>query len=182
VVVNLGFALNEAGRAVVLADTDFLRPTLHRVTKIKTSKGLVEALEAEQQPQEPALVPVNNEGLWLAQRGESLQPRSRGMLGGTRLRDLIGDMKKRTDFVICDSSPVLLIPDNLLLAGAVDGVVLVTKAGSTGFNDLARSKALLEGAGARVLGVVLNGVEPSSLRNYYRRYYDSYVKKERKRK
>jgi Mrp family chromosome partitioning ATPase len=91
-------------------------------------------------------------------------------------------MKKRTDFVICDSSPVLLIPDNLLLAGAVDGVVLVTKAGSTGFNDLARSKALLEGAGARVLGVVLNGVEPSSLRNYYRRYYDSYVKKERKRK
>jgi tyrosine-protein kinase Etk/Wzc len=182
VVVNLGYALNEAGRAVVLADTDFLRPTLHRVTKVKTSKGLVEALESEQQPQEPALVPVNNEGLWLAQRGESLQPRSRGMLGGTRLRNLIGDLKQRTDFVICDSSPVLLIPDNLLLAGAVDGVVLVTKAGSTGFNDLARSKALLEGAGARILGVVLNGVASASLTSSYRRYYDSYVKKERKRK
>ena len=30
VVANLGFALNESGRRVVLADTDFLRPTLHR--------------------------------------------------------------------------------------------------------------------------------------------------------
>jgi capsular exopolysaccharide synthesis family protein len=181
VVVNLGFALNEVGRRVVLADTDLLRPTLHRVTKIKSSKGLVEALESDQ-PQEPALVPVNNEGLWLAQRGESAQPRSRGMLGGLRLRELIGDMSSRADFVICDSSPVLLIPDNLLLAGAVDGVVLVAKAGSTSFRDLDRSKSLLEGAGARVLGVVLNQVAPGSLQNYYRSYYNSYVKKERKQK
>ncbi len=181
VVVNLGFALNEVGRRVVLADTDFLRPTLHRVTKIKSSKGLVETLEAEQ-PSEPALMPVNNEGLWLAQRGESFQPRARGMLGGHRLRDLISDMRTRADFVICDSSPVLLVPDNLLLAGAVDGVILVARASSTGFRDLERSKALLEGAGARVLGVVLNQVPPTSLKNYYRRYYESYVKKERKRK
>jgi capsular exopolysaccharide synthesis family protein len=180
VVVNLGFALNEAGRRVVLADTDFLRPTLHRATKIKSSKGLVDTLESEQ-PLEPALVPVNNEGLWLAQRGESLQPRSRGMLGGVRLRELIGEMANRADFVICDSSPVLLIPDNLLLAGSVDGVILVAKAGTTGFRDLQRSKALLEGAGARVLGVVLNQVPAGSLKNYYRRYYNSYVKKERKR-
>ena len=47
VVANLGFALNEAGHRVVLADTDFLRPTLHRAMKIKSSKGLVETLESE---------------------------------------------------------------------------------------------------------------------------------------
>jgi succinoglycan biosynthesis transport protein ExoP len=181
VVVNLGFALNEAGRRVVLADTDFLRPTLHRVTKIKSSKGLVETLESEQ-PLEPALVPVNNEGLWLAQRGESFQPRSRGMLGGTRLRELIGEMTTRADFVICDSSPILLVPDNLLLAGAVDGVVLVARAGSTGFRDLERAKMVLEAAGARVLGVVLNQMPAKSLTNHYRRYYNSYVKKDRPRK
>jgi Mrp family chromosome partitioning ATPase len=72
-------------------------------------------------------------------------------------------MTTRADFVICDSSPVLLIPDNLLLAGAVDGVVLVARAGSTSFRDLARSKTLLEGAGARILGVVLNQVAAGPL-------------------
>src|SRR5918996_720898 len=177
VVVNLGFALSEARRRVVVADTDFLRPTLHRAMKIKSSEGLVETLESDH-PLEPTLAPVSD-GLWLAQRGQAFQPKSRGMLGGSRLRELIGEMTTRADFVICDSSPVLLIPDNLLLAGAVDGVILVAKASSTGFRDLARSKALLEGAGARVLGVVLNQVPARSLKNYYRHYY-SYVKKERK--
>ena len=75
---------------------------------------------------------------------------------------------------------MLLIRDNLLLASAVDGVILVAKAGSTGFRDLARTKNLLEGAGAKVLGVVLNQVPVRPLRKYYLRYYNSYVKAERK--
>lgn len=178
VVLNLGFALNESGRRVVLADTDFLRPTLHRIMKVKSSKGLVETLQAEQ-PLEQAMVPVT-EGLWLAQRGESLQLRSRAMLAGSPLRGLIGEMTTKADFVICDSSPVFLVPDNLLLASGVDGVVLVAKSGVTAFRDLARTKTMLEGAGARILGVVLNHVPPGPLKKYYRRYYNSYVKKERK--
>jgi capsular exopolysaccharide synthesis family protein len=178
IVANLGLALTEAGRQVVLADTDFLRPTLHKTMKIKSSKGLVETLESEH-PLEPTLVPVS-QGLWLAQRGESFLPRSRGMLAGSRLRDLISGMSNKADFVICDSSPVLLIPDNLLLASSMDGVILVARAGSTGFRDLARTKTVLEGAGARVLGVVLNQVPVGPLRKYYRQYYDSYVKTERK--
>ena len=178
VVVNLGLALNEARRRVVLADTDFLRPTLHRVMKIKNGEGLLETLESEE-PRETALAPVAD-GMWLATRGQAFQPRSRGMLGGSRLRELISDMTTRADFVICDSSPVLLVPDNLLLAGAMDGVILVAKASSTGFRDLARAKSVLEGAGARVLGVVLNQVPARSLKDYYRRYYESYVKRDRR--
>jgi tyrosine-protein kinase Etk/Wzc len=178
VVVNLGFALNESGRQVVLADTDFLRPTLHRTIRVKGSKGLAETLQAEQ-PLEQALAPVS-EGLWLAQRGESSGSRSRGMLAGSPLRDLIVELKSKADFVICDSSPILLVPDNLLLASSVDGVILVAKAGSTGFRDLARSKDLLENAGARILGVVLNHVPARRLKRHYHRYYDSYVKKDRK--
>ena len=112
--------------------------------------------------------------LWLAQRGQSFQPKSRGMLGGSRLRELISEMTTRADFVICDSSPVLLIPDNLLLAGAVDGVILVARASSTSFRDLARSKALLEDAGARVLGVVLNRADESVSGGDYYAYYGYY--------
>jgi polysaccharide biosynthesis transport protein len=179
VVANLGFALNESGRRVVLADTDFLRPTLHRAMRVKmASTGLVETLQS-QQPLEQALAPVS-EGLWLAQRGESSQTLSRGMLADSRLRELVGEMSSKADFVICDSSPVLLIADNLLLASAVDGVLLVARAGSTGFRDLARTKTLLEGAGARLIGVVLNQVPPAPLRKYYHRYYNSYVKTEHK--
>jgi tyrosine-protein kinase Etk/Wzc len=178
VVLNLGFALNESGRRVVLADTDFLRPTLHRTIKVKSSKGLAETLQAEQ-PLDQTLAPVS-EGLWLAPRGESSGARARGLLAGSPLRDLVDQMKSRADFVICDSSPVLLVPDNLLLASGVDGVILVAKAGTTGYRDLARSKELLEGSGARVLGVVLNHVPVRRLKRHYHRYYDSYVRQDKR--
>ena len=89
-------------------------------------------------------------------------------------------MSKRADFVICDSSPVLLIPDNLLLAVG-RGRCHPRRQGR--LDRLPRSGAhqdLLEGAGAQVLGVVLNQVPVGPLRKYYLRYYDSYVKAERK--
>jgi receptor protein-tyrosine kinase len=178
-VLNLGLALNEAGRRVVVADTDFLRPTLHRAMRIKSNKGLVEAMESGDSV-DRALVPVN-EGLWLAQRGESFQPRSRGMLAGSRLRELITEMTTKVDFVICDSSPVLLIPDNLFLAAAVDGVILVARAGVTQCRDLARTKTLLESAGARLVGVVINEMPSSALRRHYGRYYRTYVRREESR-
>jgi succinoglycan biosynthesis transport protein ExoP len=177
VLVNLGFALHEGGRRVVVADTDFLRPTLHRAMKVKSSAGLVETLQTDQ-PLEQALTPVT-EGLWLAQRGQSFQLRSRGMLGGAKLRELIGEMTNRADFVLCDSSPVLVVPDNLLLAGAVDGVVLVAQSGVTGFGDLARAKTILEAAGARMVGVVLNQAPARTITREYRRYYASYTKSDR---
>jgi Mrp family chromosome partitioning ATPase len=87
-------------------------------------------------------------------------------------------MTEHADLVLCDSSPVLLIPDNLFLAAAVDGVILVARAGSTTRRDLARARVLLEGAGARLLGVVINEMPAASLKAHYTRYYRTYVKKE----
>ncbi|MGH7279477.1 MAG: GumC family protein, partial [Candidatus Rokuibacteriota bacterium] len=174
-VLSLGLALQEAGLRVVLADTDFQRPTLHLATDVKSNGGLVDALHHSDHHAEGALAPVG-QNLWLAPRGHALLPRTRGMLGGHRLPEILAELAQKADVVICDSSPILLIPDNLFLAGAVDGVILVAKAGSTGSRDLAATKSLLENAGARILGVVINEVPASSLMTYYNRYYHSYLK------
>jgi capsular exopolysaccharide synthesis family protein len=173
-------AFSEAGYRVVLADTDFQRPTLHRAAKVAaTAEGLSEALETERKVGE-TLVPIGNK-LWLAPRGGSFQPEARGMLATNRLKTLIEDMSERADVVLCDSSPVLLIPDNLFLAALVDGVILVAKAGTTQCRDLARTKALLESVGAKVLGVVINGMPTAALRRQYGRYYRTYVRREEAR-
>jgi capsular exopolysaccharide synthesis family protein len=178
-VVNLGMAFGEAGSRVVLAETDFQRPTLHNALKVAASApGLSEALET-QGPVGGALVPVGDR-MWMAPRGRSFQPEARGMLATNRLKVLVDEMTERADLVICDSSPVMLIPDNLFLASAVDGVILVARAGSTQCRDLARTKSLLEGVGARILGVVINEMPVSALRRHYSRYYRTYVRKEGK--
>jgi capsular exopolysaccharide synthesis family protein len=175
-VVNLGLAFREAGKRVVLADTDFLRPTLHRTMKIEPAGGLVEALHSSRRV-EDSLAAVG-EGMWLASHGKPVPPQALGVLTSNGLPKLIEDLAERADLVICDSSPVLLVPDNLFLAAAVDAVILVAKTGSTRCEDLARAKGLLEGVGARLLGVVLNEVPVSMLRPYRKRYYTTYVRRD----
>jgi capsular exopolysaccharide synthesis family protein len=174
-VLNLGMAFGEAGHRVVMADTDFLRPTLERQLKIEAATGLADALQS-QCGIEQALVKVGDT-TWIAPRGQSLPPQVRGMLGTTRLRALMADLTQHGDVILCDSSPVLLTPDNLFLAGAVDAVILVARAGKTTCRELTRAKALLEAAGGRLLGVVINEMPASALRRHYDRYYRAYYHK-----
>jgi len=97
------------------------------------------------------------------------------MLATNRLKQFVDDIGQQAELVICDCPPVLLVPDNLFLAAAVDAVIIVAKAGATRCRDLERTRALLEGAGARVLGVVINELPASILRRQYNHYYRRYV-------
>ena len=173
--MNLGLAFSEVGRRVIVADADLQRPTLHRALGVANQRGLVEALHSEQ-PLESSMMHVRD-NMWLIPRGERVYPHTRGVLSTERTGTLLTEMADHGDLVLCDSSPILLIPDNLFLAGAADAVILVAKAGDTSCRDLARAKDLLVGAGAKVLGVVINEMPPSAVSGYYKRYYDSYVKK-----
>src|SRR2546430_14389520 len=102
------------------------------------------------------------------------------MLAGGSVGDLSAWMVDKADFFIGDSWPVLLILCGLLCAGVVDGVILVVSAGSTECRDLVKAKALLEDAGARILGVVINSMPPSAVVYSYKRYYRSYMRRETK--
>lgn len=178
VVLNLGFAFREAAIRVVVADTDLARPTLHQITNVPPAGGLVDALSTGQHAM-GSLAPMGD-NMWLASQRTAIEPHQRGALANVRLKDFVGDLADRAEIVLFDSSPVLLIPDSLFLAGAADAVILVARAGSTGCRDLARAKSVLEGAGARILGVVLNEVPASTLKGYYTRYYNAYVKRDAK--
>ncbi|MBI1893439.1 MAG: polysaccharide biosynthesis tyrosine autokinase [Candidatus Rokubacteria bacterium] len=169
VVVNLGAAFGEAGRRVVLADTDILRPALHELLNVKAGAGLVDVLHARREV-EQTLIPVGD-GISLAPCGGELQPSTRGIFATSRLKELLDELATHGDVVLCDSSPVLAMPDNLFLGAAVDGVILVIKAGQASRRDVARAKVALEGAGAHVLGVVLNEVPASAHNGHYDRYH-----------
>jgi protein-tyrosine kinase len=167
--VNLGVEFGEAGRRVILADTDFLRPTLHQTLNVEQDGGLVDVLHARRHVNE-TLAPVADR-VRVATRGGSLQRDTRGVLATSRLKEMLGEMTTQAELVLCDSSPVLHVSDNLFLASAVDAVILVVKAGSTPCADLIRAKEMLEGAGARILGVVINQMPVARLRRHYKRYY-----------
>jgi Mrp family chromosome partitioning ATPase len=76
-----------------------------------------------------------------------------------------------------DSSPILLIPDNIYMAAAADGVILVVAVGQSRPRDVLRAKALLERAGTPIIGVVINRTPVKHLNSYYRQYSGYYGSK-----
>jgi Mrp family chromosome partitioning ATPase len=83
-------------------------------------------------------------------------------------------MSDEVDYVLMDTSPILLIPDNLYMAAASDGIVLVVAVGQTRARDLIRTRALLERSGTPILGVVLNRTPVKQLNSYYKQYSGYY--------
>ena len=102
-----------------------------------------------------------------------------GQAGGTTIaalssdgmRMVVSEAAKQFDWVLLDTPPVGLLSDAHLVARVTDGVLFVIAAGSTPYSVVQRSIA--EIGADRIVGTVLNRVEPSSLpaQDYYGRYY-----------
>ena len=168
VVFNLGLAFGEVGKRVIIADGDFHRPTLHRIANTAPRKGFTDLLAGTTQLTD-TITPITD-NVQLAPRGSGLMAPARTGLGTDRLTKILGEMSEEADYVLLDTSPILLIPDNLYMAAAAEGIVLVVAVGQTRPRDLVRAKAILERAGTPIVGVVLNRTPLNQLNSYYKQY------------
>jgi len=82
-------------------------------------------------------------------------------------------LTKRFTQIIVDSPPLLLVTDAVVLSAFTDGVIVVVASGTTARGALIRAHRILENAGARVLGIVLNKVD-TRFDAYYGSYYGPY--------
>jgi capsular exopolysaccharide synthesis family protein len=100
-------------------------------------------------------------------------PNPAELLHTRRFRELVTEVLKRYDKVVFDSPPVGVVTDPVILSKAVDGTILVVKAGVTARQLLAKTGRVLEDVKANVLGVVLNDIDPErrTYGGYYHYYY-----------
>jgi len=169
VAVNLALTLSDSYlRRVLLIDADLRCPSLHRVFRVPNTSGLSEALKAET---DEHVAPVRiSETLSLLPAGRP-EPSPLGGLSSGRMKRIVADAASRFDWVIVDSPPVGLLADARLVAETVDGAILVVRAGVTRFPDL---EAAADALGhERILGLVLNAVDPFEIRGEadYSHYY-----------
>jgi Mrp family chromosome partitioning ATPase len=96
------------------------------------------------------------------------------------MKNLLQFLRGRYKHVIIDSPPAISFTDAAILSTQVDGVVLVAMAGKSSIHLMRRFKHRLANLGARIYGVVLNGIKAGSMEyEYYgSAYYDYYSKSE----
>lgn len=157
VAANTALAMAQAGKRVLLIDCDLRRPTLHHLFGLPQEIGLTDVLMNEIQ-WENAIHPAPIEGLSLMTSG--LCPENPAeVLSLSPLAQILQEMRSQFDFVILDSPPILAVSDPTILSQHADVVAVIARLMKNKRATLTRTKETLHVHGARVLGVIANGID-----------------------
>ncbi len=159
-----GFAL--LNKRVLLLDADMRKPSLHKRTGIRPSKGLSTFLTSSIDLASVVFPVPGVENLFFLAAGP-LPPNPAELLTAPPLEKLMAVATEQYDMVIIDSPPALMVSDSSIISGLVDGVVVVACAGRSTRTALLRTLRNLRRHQAKVLGVVLNMVDTKSSDYYY---------------
>ena len=168
VAANLAVAASLAGFDVALVDADLRRPTLHRLFGVANGVGLSEVLAATHGVGEVG-ASFDDPPLRLITAGR-LPPNPSELLGSQQLAELIADLTARHDLVILDTPPALAASDALEAASVVDATIVVVENERAGRRAVHETVGRLDRAGGRVVGAVINRIDPKHLEyGYYQR-------------
>ena len=158
-VSNLGIALAEIGRRVLLIDGDMRRPALHTILKLENKVGLADLLSGS----EPFITDVPMSaiqksgipGLSVITCG--LPPSNPStLLYSRRAKDLLDVLRNHYDAILIDTPPMQTITDARLFGAMADAVILVVRASSTSRDAAMAAKQRFLDDGTSVLGAILN--------------------------
>lgn len=175
VVQNLGIALAETGRRVLLVDGDFRRPHLHREFSLSNDWGLIDLLTEDQPLSE---YPPEQLGVFTGLPGLSILPNRVSQhnvskaLYSARLRTILESLAKRYDMVLVDAPPLLSVADARIIAPLTDALILVLRCGVTNRDSAMEAYQRIQEDGLTLLGTVLTDYDLSADRK--RQYYYDY--------
>ena len=160
-------------KKTLLIDCDLRRPTIHKLFGLPIENGVADLVRGDSSG-EGAYKQVSMKHLQLLTAGK-VGSNPVELFGGQEIITVIEEAKFHFDLVIVDTAPVIPVSDPALLSQAVDGVILVVKAGSTPREVVKRACDILTKGQAKIVGIALNnaqGVLPYHYNYpYYRQYY-----------
>ncbi len=168
---SLALTIAQTNARVIIIDGDLRRPKVHSKFRLTNKLGLSNVLSGMCTLDE-AIQRVGTLSLDLLSSG-TIPPNPAELLSSDAMASLIAELKKHYDFVIVDTPPVNIVSDALPLTKLVDGVVMVTRYQQSTYPEVQAGISRLEFVGARILGLVFNGVQDASShgKGYSRRRY-----------
>ncbi len=174
VISNLGLALAQAHKRVVIVDSDLRKPRQQEIFNVDYTWGLTHFLSAIVDASE-IIRPTAYTNLFVVPSGITPSDPLEIMFSD-KMKAFISFLKQQFDFVLFDSPPVLAVSDALVLGKQLDGLILVVRAGQTPLNALKQARNKIEAHRINCLGVIINGVSLLEQEGYYARQYYHYSK------
>jgi Mrp family chromosome partitioning ATPase len=144
------------------------RPSIHEVFGLSNLVGLADSLRSAGSE----VRPVQMSSLLSVLPAGRADDNPVAELSSERMRNILGDMASRFDWVLLDTPPLGFFSDAHLVARFTDGALFVIAAGATSYQLVQRG---IEDLGRdRIVGIVLNRVDGKAFNSpdHYGRYYD----------
>jgi capsular exopolysaccharide synthesis family protein len=104
----------------------------------------------------------------------AIPPNPSELLASNVMRDFIHEMESNYDYIIFDCPPIGVVIDSVPIVKEADGVVLVVKHNSTTYPQHYKTVDILRRSGAKILGIIMNNVDPVGTKKYGKGYGKGY--------
>jgi len=158
-VSNLGIAMAQASKRVLIIDADLRAPMQHRLFGLKDRVGLASVLGGGDTMAQ-AIQRTEIEGLDVLPCGP-IPANPAEMLNSDAFTDHLNELADKYDLVIIDSPPVTSVADARILAASSDVSLLVIRLEASTRKQTEAARDGLRSVGARLIGVAINGVSRS---------------------
>ncbi len=153
---NLAVSIAQSGRSVLLIDADMRRPRIAKLFGMENGSGLGEVIVGQTSLDEAVSEsPIKMLSI-LASTKQMRNPSE--ILSHQHFQEVLESVRESYDYVIVDTPPVLAVADACAVAARVDGVLLTMRLRRDSKPAAVQGSNALNSMGARVLGVVVNGV------------------------
>ncbi|MFD1506970.1 polysaccharide biosynthesis tyrosine autokinase [Georgenia yuyongxinii] len=162
--LNLGLAIADAGRSVIVVDANFRRPSVAEYMGLEGSAGLASVLIGAATPEE-IVQPWGASPLAVMPSGQVPSTPSE-LLGSAAMEGVLAQLEAQYDVVLVDAPPLLPVTDAAVLSRLTSGAIVVVGCGRVHRHQLGEALRSLDSVRARILGLVLNRVQRSKSESY----------------
>lgn len=168
---NLAVVLAQTGRRVVLMDGDLRKPSIHRFFDLTNNIGFTSLLLDRDLALDSALREVDAVPNLRVLTSGPLPPNPAEVLGSARTWEIIDSLNADADILVIDCPPILAVTDAAILSARASGTLMIFDAALTRLDAAHKALEVLEKAGIKPLGAVVNKLDREHAGGYYRYTY-----------
>ncbi|WP_204237337.1 polysaccharide biosynthesis tyrosine autokinase [Mammaliicoccus sciuri] len=164
---NVAITYAQAGYKTLLVDGDMRKPSQHYLFNTDNMDGFSNLI-INKTDYNKAIHKTDIVNLDLLTSGP-IPPNPSELIGSEKSLEVFDYLRSEYDFIIIDTPPVNTVTDAQLFSEIAKYVVYVVDVQKNDRNAIKKGKELIEKAGAKILGVVLNKAPEDKSSSYY--YY-----------
>lgn len=167
---NIAVTYAQAGYKTLIIDGDMRKPTQHYIFDLSNNSGLSNLIINKASYSE-SIKETRVENLSILTAGPT-PPNPSELIASDQFDEIYNELLNDYDFIVVDTPPVNTVTDAQVYAQTIQNCALVIDAEKNNKNEVKKAKDLINKAGGKLLGAILNKTAIDKSSSYYYYYGD----------